>query len=148
MSKKNKHSAEDYFHGCLYFTASSLARIITQMADEEFRSTGLSPTYAFLIMLVNDKQGISPSELSQKLNLAPSTITRLIDKLEIKGIIERKSEGKSSMTYSTDKGIALQKEIEVAWKRLHERYSEALGKKKGDELNKSIDMAVSTLTKK
>ena len=63
-------------HNCLYFTANSLARVITRMAEEEFRATGLSPSHAFLVMLVNDKPGIGQKELCEQLYLAPSTVTR------------------------------------------------------------------------
>ena len=67
MEKK----AEKYLHNCLYFTANSLARQISRLADEEFRLTGLSPSHAFLLMLVNEKPGITQKELGLALNLAP-----------------------------------------------------------------------------
>lgn len=44
-------------HNCLYFTANSLTRVITRLAEEQFQRTGLSPSRAFLMMLVNDKPG-------------------------------------------------------------------------------------------
>lgn len=66
-------------HNCLYFTSNSLSRVITRMAEEEFRRTGLSPSHAFLMMLVNDNPGIGQKELREQLHLAPSTVTRFID---------------------------------------------------------------------
>ncbi|MEE8416834.1 MAG: MarR family transcriptional regulator [Desulfobacterales bacterium] len=66
-------------HNCLYFTSNSLSRVITRMAEEEFRRTGLSPSHAFLMMLVNDNPGIGQKELCEQLHLAPSTVTRFID---------------------------------------------------------------------
>jgi DNA-binding MarR family transcriptional regulator len=82
-------------HNCLYFTANSLARVITRMADEEFRRTGLSPSHAFLMMLVNDTPGIAQKELAESLQLAPSTVTRFIDSLVHKGYLTREVEGKN-----------------------------------------------------
>ena len=139
---------EHLFNKCLYFTVSKLSRAITKMAEEEFAKTGLSPTYGFLIMTVNEKPGISQNEICEVLHIAPSTLTRFIDKLEGKGLVTRKSEGKNSFIYSTEKGMELQKEIEKAWKDLYDRYSEILGYEEGEELAKTTNDAVSRLEKK
>ena len=133
-------------HNCLYFTANSLSRIITRMAEEEFRKTGLSPSHAFLMMLVTDSPGIGQKELCEKLHLAPSTVTRFIDALVYKGFLTRQSEGKASNVYPTKAGEALRKPIDEAWKRLHQRYAKVLGIKEGDELTAMIDTASQKLS--
>ena len=133
-------------HNCLYFTANSLSRIITRMAEEEFRKTGLSPSHAFLMMLVADSPGIGQKELCEKLHLAPSTVTRFIDALVYKGFLTRQSEGKASNVYPTKAGEALRKPIDEAWKRLHQRYAKVLGLKEGDELTAMIDAASEKLS--
>ena len=74
------------------------------MADEEFRITGLSPTYAFLLSILNEGDGITQKEIGEVLDVTPSTITRFIDKLENSGHLERRIEGKNSFIYSTEKG--------------------------------------------
>jgi DNA-binding MarR family transcriptional regulator len=132
---------EDIFNNCLYFTVSKLSRTITKMAEEEFVSTGLSPTYAFVLMSVNEKPGISQSDICEILNIAPSTLTRFIDKLEGKGLVIRKSEGKKSFIHSTEKGIELQKDIEKAWLSLYHRYSKVIGYEEGDRLSKLTNEA-------
>lgn len=136
------------FNECLYFTVSKLSRAITKMAEEEFAKTGLSPTYGFLLMTVNEKPGISQNEICEVLHLAPSTLTRFIDKLEGKGLVTRKSEGKNSFIYSTEKGKEQQKDIEKAWLSLYHRYSEILGYEEGDKLTETVNDAVNKLEKK
>jgi DNA-binding MarR family transcriptional regulator len=126
---------------CLYFTANSLARIITRMADEEFRRTGLSPSHAFLLMLVTDTPGIGPKALSDQLHLAPSTVTRFVDALVHKGLLTRQSDGKATNVFPTAAGKKLRQPIDQAWKSLHRRYAKILGLKKGDELAAMIDAA-------
>jgi DNA-binding MarR family transcriptional regulator len=133
--------SKSILHNCLYFTANSLARVITRMADEEFRRTGLSTAHAFLMMLVNDNPGIGQKELCEHLHLAPSTVTRFVDTLVYKGYLTRQIDGKASKVYPTKEGETLRKPIEDAWKSLHRRYAEGLGLEEGDELTTMIDDA-------
>lgn len=133
--------------GCLYYSANALARIITKMAEEEFSITGFSPSYGFLIMSINSKPGIQPKELSEIMLLTPSTITRLIEKLEHKGIVERKSSGKISKIFPTSKSIELESVIKEAWSKLFQRYSNLLGEENGKKLTSEIYSAIKLLEK-
>jgi len=135
----------EQLHCCLYFTANTLSRAITAMAEEEFRVLGMSPTHAFLVMLVNGSPGITPTELSEKLHLAPSTITRFIDLVESKGCVRRESGGRTILVYPTEAGKNLQKTIAGCWKSLYDRYSEILGQKQGEKLTRMLDETASKL---
>ena len=130
---------------CLYFTANSLSRIITKMAEEEFSITGISPSHAFLMLLVNASPGIGPTELANELHLAPSTVTRLIDKLAGKGLLERRAGGKTVRIYPTEAGDQVQETIYQAWHRLFERYSAILGEANSRALTQVIDEACQKL---
>lgn len=131
----------DLLHHCLFFTASRLSRAITRIAEDEFSPTGLSPTYAFLLLLVIENPGITQKELSAKLYLTPSTLTRFIDKLVAKGLVTRRTEGKNSRTFSTPRGEEIRPLIEQAWEGLYHKYSEALGYEEGKALAETIDQA-------
>jgi MarR family transcriptional regulator, organic hydroperoxide resistance regulator len=139
--------AKSLLEGCLYFTANSLARSISRIAEEEFKSTGLPPSHAFLMMVINENPGIGPKEAAEKLNLAPSTITRLIELLEKKKLAVRETEGKSVRIFPTSAGKKLQASIETAWHNLYENYSKTLGKKYGNELTKQTHEASVKLNK-
>ncbi|MBM7619982.1 DNA-binding MarR family transcriptional regulator [Bacillus tianshenii] len=138
---------DDFFDNCLYFTVNKLSRSITKMAEESFAKTGLSPTHAFLMMLVIEKPGISQSELAEALHLKPSTITRFVDKLVEKGLIERKTEGKRSLNYPTEKGNEIVTDIKEGWKILFRSYSDILGEEEGKTLNSLINEAGKKLEK-
>lgn len=114
------------------------------MAEEEFAVTGLTPSYAFLMMTVNDKPGIQPKEISEQMQLTASTVTRLIEKMEHKGLLKRKSLGKITEVYPTEEGLKLDKKIHEAWKSLYKRYSDLLG----EERSKSLTTEVYTATQK
>ena len=119
---------------CLYFTANSLARVITKLGEEEFAQLGMSPSYAFVLVLVIDSPGISQKELAAHLNMAPSTVSRFVDALMAKRYIRKQVEGRNTLIFPTEEGAALKSGIEQAWRNLYERYSKILGKEDGDRL--------------
>jgi DNA-binding MarR family transcriptional regulator len=127
------HQHSKYCH-CLYYSANALARILTKMAEEEFAITGLAPSYAFLLMAANDKPGIQPKEISAQMQLTASTVTRLIEKMEHRGFLERKPAGKFTKVFPTAKSKKLDKKIHAAWMSLYQRYSDLLGEKLGKQL--------------
>ena len=113
--------------GCLYYSANALGRVMTRIAEEEFAITGLAPSHAILLISVNEKPGIQPKELSDHMQLTPSTVTRLLEKLESKKLVERRSVGRATEVYPTEKSKELQPRIKEAWRNLYLRYTDALG---------------------
>jgi MarR family transcriptional regulator, organic hydroperoxide resistance regulator len=133
------------FHNCLYFTSSSLARVMTKTAEEAFGALGISPSHAFLLMSVNDHPGVRQKDLSDQLNLAPSTVTRFIDALVQKGFLERRTEGRATQVYSTPQGQALQPKLEAAWRELFLRYNRVLGEEFSRDLTRMVAEATRLL---
>ncbi|MEO8400072.1 MAG: MarR family transcriptional regulator [Ignavibacteriaceae bacterium] len=127
--------------GCLFYSANALARTITKMAEEEFKIVGLAPSYAFLLMTVNDKPGIQPKEISQIMMLTPSTITRLIEKMEFKDYLNKEQDGKFTKVYPTEKSKKLNNKIHQAWENLFSNYSNILGNKNAVKLTSDIYQA-------
>ncbi|MGL5379026.1 MarR family winged helix-turn-helix transcriptional regulator, partial [Clostridium sp.] len=118
---------EKEFCECLFFTANRLNKIVSQIAEEELSQINMSPTYVYILLGVNFKNGITQKELSKELHLKPSTITRHIDKLVYNGLVERKMDGKLSRVYLTKSGEEIQEKIHKARIKLHNRYKEILG---------------------
>lgn len=130
---------------CLTYSVNALSRVMTKMADEEFASTGLSSSHAFLVMTVNKKPGAHPKDIAEELQLTPSTVTRLIEKMESKGILERHQNGRCTEVFPTPAGMKLNVEIKAAWLRLHERYHSIIGSEKAKGLTEAINAAIGSM---
>jgi DNA-binding MarR family transcriptional regulator len=130
---------------CLFYAANALARNLTRISEEAFAPTGLAPSLAFVLMTVNRQPGIQPSEVAQVMRLSPSTVTRLVEKLEAKGLLRREAQGKSILIHPTVVGIGLQPALEAAWQRTHTVYSDALGEEPAQQLAGEIFAAAQVL---
>jgi len=129
---------ESKYSGCLYYSANALGRVMTKLAEEAFAPTGLAPSYAILLVSVNEKPGIQPKEISEDMQLTPSTVTRLVEKLEMKGFVERKSVGRNTEIYPTAKSKKLDKKIRTAWTTMYGQYVATLGEKKAQILTSNV----------
>jgi DNA-binding MarR family transcriptional regulator len=108
------------------------------MAEEEFEGTGLPPSLGFIVMTVNARPGITAGEIAVILQLQPSTVTRLVDKLEERGFLTRQTAGKFMHVYPTTRGARLEEHLQSAWKKLYRRYAEILGEERSMELTSAI----------
>jgi DNA-binding MarR family transcriptional regulator len=117
------------------------------MAKEEFAITGLDPSYAHLMLLLRDKPGLSQNELALLMNLKPSTITRFIEKLMQKGLIERVQEGRNSLIYPSENGKNKCRLIRKALSNLYDRYCAELGEDVAIKLTADINEANKKLEK-
>ena len=136
---------EKQYCSCLYYSANALSRKITKMAEDAFASTGLAPSYAFLMMSINKQPGLHPKELSEIMMLTQSTVTRLIEKLELKGLAERKCDGKYTNVLPTKDGKKIHSKLEKAWLKLYSEYTGILGEKAAKDLTHDIYNALEKL---
>lgn len=129
---------------CLFFSCAKLARVLGKTADDAFSKTGLSPSHALLLYLVNQNGEIHQKEIGERLHLTPSTITRFVEKLEGKRLVSRKTNGKNVYICTTEKGLLLQSEIIIAWNDLHAVYEDILTE---DETRQFIEISRKLLEK-
>ena len=138
-------ACESKYAQCLYFSSNALARKIEKLANESWKETGLSPSHAYLLMLVLDDPGIQPTALVEQLLLSPSTITRLMDKLETKKLIIRTTGGKSTNVYPTPKAKALHPQMKQCLDHFYKAYSELAGKDDSSRLVQQMNKVADKL---
>jgi MarR family transcriptional regulator, organic hydroperoxide resistance regulator len=110
---------KNYYADNLYYTTTAFSREISSIAENAFMDLGLTPSDAYLIMVVNEKPNVQPTEISERILLAPSTITRMIEKLEKRSIVTRTQEGKYTYVAVTTKGKDLYANILATWDEIH-----------------------------
>lgn len=131
---------------CLYFTSGALARKVEKLAQQSWSKVGLSPSHAYLLMMAIDEPGIQPSVLAQHLQLQPSTVTRLIEKLEEKKLIVRTTEGKVTNVYPTPKGKEMMPRLRECVDDFYASYCGILGKEESARLVTNMGKVADKLT--
>ena len=123
---------------CLYFTSAALARKVERLATQVWKAVDLPPSHAYLLMAVLEEPGMQPSVLSAELQLQPSTITRLIEKLEEKKLVVRTTEGKITNVYPTPKAKELQPKMKECVRQFSQQYANLLGADESSRLVQDI----------
>ena len=103
------------FERCLYFNLNTLTREVNRLWEAAFQKVGLSPSHAYLMRAVFNAPGITQKNLADELKLSSSTITRFIDSLAARGLLERRQTGedaRESAIYPGKESKKLKKELE------------------------------------
>jgi DNA-binding MarR family transcriptional regulator len=138
-------TSESKFCNCLYFTANALARKVEKLASETWKKTGMAPSHGYLLNLTIEQPGIQAGQLAEQLQLTPSTITRLIEKLEAKKLVTRTTEGKQTFVFPTQKGRDMKPVIKQCTEEFYERYAKILGKEESRNLVKNMHVMADRL---
>ena len=126
--------SESKYCNCLYFTTNALARKVEKLAIEAWKPVDLSPSHAYLLMMVIEEPGLQPGTLSDHLQLTPSTISRLIEKLEDKKLVVRITEGKVTNVYATPAAKNLLPKLKSCVVTFHKSYADILGKEASEKM--------------
>jgi DNA-binding MarR family transcriptional regulator len=120
-------SSNSRFNKCLYFSTNALARKVEKLAVESWKKIDLAPSHAYLLLMVLENPGMQPGNIAEEMQLTPSTITRLIEKLEEKKLVIRTTEGKLTNVYPTPKGKELLPKMKVCMGDFTKTYMDILG---------------------
>lgn len=78
------------FQRDLLFLLHDVARLLRLDADKRARSHGMTRAQWGILIWLERQPGISQKELSELLEVEPITVARLIDRLEARGMVERR----------------------------------------------------------
>ncbi len=73
--------------------------------------------------------GLSLSQLAERLEVQPPTVTRIVQRMEAGGLVERSPDPEDqrvSLICASAKGLELREQIEAVWKKLEARTTEGM----------------------
>jgi DNA-binding MarR family transcriptional regulator len=82
------------FHRDLLFLLHDVARLLRVDADKRARVHDMTRAQWGILIWLERQPGISQKELSELLDVEPITVARLIDRLETRGMVERRPDPK------------------------------------------------------
>lgn len=130
----------------IYIASNAFARQVSAMADKKMKPFGFSASYAFVLLAAARDGGVGQKELSEEFHLAPSTITRFIDKMEKQELLSREQNGKTVTVRLSEKGKKLIAEIKKALSEIDDEIKEMMGDKYAETLNKMLSHGISLIT--
>jgi DNA-binding MarR family transcriptional regulator len=112
--------------------------------NETLKSSELTPTQYNVLRILRGAglAGASCSEISERLVTKDSDITRLLDRLETRGLISREREAKDRriiMARITEEGLRLLSELDKPIERCHRRQLGHMGEKQLATLSRLLD---------
>jgi DNA-binding MarR family transcriptional regulator len=143
---KKEKAVESVFAESLYFASSTFGRAVEKLATECWKNSELSPSQGNLLLHLIDNAYSFPCYISSDLRVNPSTVTRLADQLESKGLIYRWTKGHLSYLGVTNKGIQLLPALLASDKAFTDRCAELFGKTRALKLATFLNEATDKIT--
>ncbi|MEV3856543.1 MarR family transcriptional regulator [Streptomyces sp. NPDC050095] len=110
--------------GPVSLALARVARLHRTAAGRQLRRLGLYPGQEFLMMHLWDKGPVRQSELIKSVELDPSTVTKMLQRLEQAGHVRRSpdpGDRRAVLVEATDKSCGLLEEVTGAWDALEQQ---------------------------
>ncbi len=85
---------------------------------------GLYRGQDFLMVLLWEKEGLTQTELAERMHVQPPTVSNMLQRLEKEGFVERRQDPddqRVSRVYLTQAGRKLQEPVREAWTQIDEQ---------------------------
>lgn len=130
------------FDRCLYFNINHLAWVVNRKWDQSFKEFGLSSSHAYLLRVVLSRPGITQKEIGEILMLDKSTITRFINALDAKGLVNRSkkdsTDAREQRIVPSDTALRIHIALEQTGLALYTEMQQKIGK---DDLQQLVSLA-------
>ncbi|MGW1103505.1 MarR family winged helix-turn-helix transcriptional regulator [Streptomyces sp. NPDC002540] len=123
--------------GPVSHAVSRVARLHRIAAGKLLKGLGLYPGQEFLMMYLWDAGAVRQSELIKTMDLDPSTVTKMLQRLEQTGHVRRSpdpDDRRAVLVEATDDSCALHTAVERAWTNLEEHTLAGLDAAEREEL--------------
>lgn len=135
----------------------SVARLISRTADLKHRRAhelldelGFYQGQAFVLYALWDEDGLTQSELTERLQRSPSTITKTVQRLEKAGFVKRCSDDadeRVSRVYLTNAGRDIRPTVEEIWNKLDQQIFQGFNPQEVEQLGDYMTRVYQNLNK-
>lgn len=157
MEKTNKCNMpltdDDSYLCCVQDVGDIVKRIVRNFAlfeRDRIKPLGFTMTQCYCLLEIMKKDRLTMQELSEKMNLNTSTMTRIVDKLVRDGYVERKRSETDRRIVTvglTDKGALSARELNDTINSQYERIVKNLPKGRIDEVLSAVSLLMEALEK-
>ncbi|WP_025274682.1 MarR family winged helix-turn-helix transcriptional regulator [Haloglycomyces albus] len=127
---------------------STAARGHRLAAARELRDIGLYPGQEVVLQHLNVNGPSRPCDIVTAVNLDPSTVTRMIQRLEKSGFVERRSDPddrRATLVSLSQQGEAIIDKARQAWRSLEQRTGDGLSAAEQDQLVRLLERVEANL---
>lgn len=87
-----------------FFSLKKLNRILDKKTEETYRKIGLSHTYALTLFILSQEDGKCYKDLADILCITAPSMTKIIEKLNRRNLVNIIPNGRTKQIYLSDKG--------------------------------------------
>ncbi len=127
MSDDDRYGLDDSFG----YWVSRLARAMRESIDRDFAELGVNVAHWAVLAAAESENGVRILELSRRIGIDPAGVTRLIDKLDAAGFMQRKADPldkRAQRVELTDKGRELFPKLKALSRKHNAWWLEQLGR--------------------
>jgi DNA-binding MarR family transcriptional regulator len=117
------------FDSDFLFLLYDVARLMRTRADQRARTRGMTRAQWVILARLERQPGMSQNEMAAVVEVEPITIARLVDRLEARGLVERKSDPRDRRVWRlhlTPAATPILREIKKYRAELHQLISEGI----------------------
>lgn len=122
---------------CIFFQLAKAHQLGSRFLAQKVAALNITPVQALVLGFLADEDGITSSELGKRTELDSATMTGLLDRLEIAGLIERQgnpADRRSIHVHLTHQGRTLAGEAVRSIVEANREFLDILTKREQEEL--------------
>jgi DNA-binding MarR family transcriptional regulator len=116
-------------------------RVVAERLDRAIGRDGVTSDHWRVLCLLADGEGHTMGELAERLEMNPPTLTKLIDRMVGKSLVQRAADPEDSrrvLVYATDAGLALLEELQGKVDQHHAALQALLGDRNARQLERLL----------
>ena len=145
---KNSKTKKRSLNGTIIDLLGDINRSSRASLSEKLQKLGLFGGQERIILLLRDRDGLTPSMIAEVLNVSPPTIAKSIARLTARGVLVRrvdKSDRRRANVFLSNVGHSMVKSIEKEQRKWRKKVLKSLTKAEKSELSKQLKHILSNI---